>query len=451
LTDGNVVAIVGGGPAGVSCAIALRHLAQVTQRDVRVVLYEAKTFRGRAPHYNQCAGVLSPPIVSVLESRLKVPFPFHLVQRSITQYVLHSDRQEINLDGEGEPSYALRRVQFDDYLLGKAWEAGVEVVNSRVIDLELHGSDVVVYSDSESRRVTAVIGGFGLDDGTCRIFERAVDYQQPKFLTSIVTKVHPKADFLARMGDTIHAFLPSLPEIEFGAVTPKGNHVTINIAGGAVDANAMDRFLALPAVRRLLPSIADRDLELGADDFHYFKGKFPVSLARGYYGDRFAIIGDAAGLIRPFKGKGVTAGCASGVSLAEAMFTRGVSGRAFRDFFCNDDYCREIKDDMPYARTLRWLASVIANRGFLDAIIALARRDAGLRRALYDSVSAHRPYRDIAREAFTPRLVARAAREVVASFGLGSKDGPTLPPQRRQKPATTGTPHQELDSFSDHQ
>lgn len=414
LADGQVVAIVGGGPAGVSCAIALRHLALHMQRDVRVVLYEPKTFRGHAPHYNQCAGVLSPPIVSVLETRLQVPFPRHLVQRRIKRYVLHSERQEIALEGDGEPAYVLRRVQFDDYLLHQAREVGVEVVNSRVIDIERHERDVVLYSDSEGRRVTAVVGAFGLDDGTCRVFERAVGYRQPKFLNSIVTKVHPTAGVLERMGDAIHAFLPSLPEIEFGAMTPKGNHITINIAGAAVDANAMDRFLALPAVRRQLPGDAERHRgELGADDFQYFKGKFPVSLAKGFYGDRFAVIGDAAGLIRPFKGKGVTVGCASGVSLAEAMFTRGISERAFRDFFRHDPYCCEIRDDMLYASALRWLASASANHHFLDAGIALAYRDARLRRALYDSVSAHRPYRQIVAETLSLPLAMAAAREAI--------------------------------------
>ena len=32
-------------------------------------------------------------------------------------------------------------------------------------------------------------------------------------------------------GNRIHAFLPTSPRIEFGAITPKGNHLTINIAG----------------------------------------------------------------------------------------------------------------------------------------------------------------------------------------------------------------------------
>ncbi len=56
----------------------------------------------------------------------------------------------------------------------------------------------------------------------------------------------------------VHAFLPKSPEIEFGAITPKGDYVTINIAGIAVDRPAMQRFLALPEVHAVLPDFAAR-------------------------------------------------------------------------------------------------------------------------------------------------------------------------------------------------
>ena len=41
---------------------------------------------------------------------------------------------------------------------------------------------------------------------------------------------------------------------------------------------------------------------MGTLDYH--RGCFPVKPAKHLFGDRYVTIGDAAGLIRPFKGKG---------------------------------------------------------------------------------------------------------------------------------------------------
>ncbi|HIC89250.1 MAG TPA: hypothetical protein EYP04_07580, partial [Anaerolineae bacterium] len=73
LRNGGHVTIIGGGPGGAACAIALHHLADELNRHIRVTLYEGKTFAGER-HYNQCVGVLSPPIEHILEYDLRVPF-----------------------------------------------------------------------------------------------------------------------------------------------------------------------------------------------------------------------------------------------------------------------------------------------------------------------------------------------------------------------------------------
>ena len=136
---------------------------------------------------------------------------------------------------EGDITYAVRRVNFDDYLLKRAKEKGVEVIHSRVTDVEFNSDWVMVYSESDNTKADVVIGSFGMDDGTAKIFERVTPYSQPRFLNSIVIKIHPGEEFMARFGNFIHAFLPPLNKIEFGAVTPKMNHLTINIAGRSWD------------------------------------------------------------------------------------------------------------------------------------------------------------------------------------------------------------------------
>ncbi|MEK6717849.1 MAG: hypothetical protein AABZ16_10205, partial [candidate division NC10 bacterium] len=222
-------------------------------------------------------------------------------------------------------------------------------------------------------------------------------YRLPPFLETVVTKVHPGGlePVPALLGDRIHAFLPRLPAIEFGALIPKGNHITIIIAGRRVSVPDMQAFLDLPQVRRLLPS--DRAIE------HHFKGAFPVGPARRPFGNRYVTIGDAAGLVRPFKGKGITSAALTGIRAARTILDLGISEEAFHQYYAS---CDDITRDLWYGRAIRHLARITSKRLSLDPILQQARRDPTLRRALYLCVSAQDTYRNIVRGSFRPRLLA---------------------------------------------
>jgi flavin-dependent dehydrogenase len=414
LDHGARVVVIGGGPGGVGAALALRNLARQMGRAVRLTLFEGKVFAGEQ-HFNQCVGVLSPPIDRILQDSLGVPFPRHLVQREITGYVLHSDRHAILLESDDPPAYSVRRVQFDDYLLEQARAGGIQVITSRVTDLEFHADRVIVYSESGNSEADVVVGAFGSDDGTAVVFERATDYRAPRFLSSIVTKIHPRSEFMNAFGNHIHAFLPSASGVEFGAVTPKSNHLTMNIAGERVDARMMDDFLRSRAVQSVLPRLDDAQ---GEHDLAFFKGRFPISQARAFSGDRYVIVGDAAGLVRPFKGKGVNSALLTGTWAARTMLTAGISARAFREYH---QACRDITDDLPYGKAMRGVAIGISKWHLLDAVIALAEQDAHLRRALFDAVSAHRTYRAIVRGMLDARWLARMGLRLAAlPFRIGN-------------------------------
>ncbi len=412
LTEEACVVIIGGGPGGAACGIALRRLAATMNRSLRVILYEGKRFAAES-HYNQCVGVLSPPIDRILEEELGVAFPKHLIQRSITAYVLHGEREQILLKDEEAPSYAVRRVQFDAYLLGQAQACGVEVIQSRVTDLEFHADRVVVYSESIPQEADVVVAAFGLDHGSAHALTSSTPYRQPRFLDSIVTKMHPPEEFMHTFGGHIHAYLPPWPQVEFGAITPKGNHLAINVAGARVDADWMDRFLAWEPVRSVLPAV-DRHRLTNPEDLRYFKGRFPVSIARGFYGDRYVVVGDAAGLVRAFKGKGVNSACLSGLWAAESMLTHGISHAAFAEGYARA--CAETVTDLPYGRAVRLLAIVGATQHLLDPLIIVSRHEPILRTALFDAVSGHRSYRAIVGELLRPAVAIQLAAKLSLSW-----------------------------------
>lgn len=389
INNGDAVAIIGGGPGGVGCAIALKNQSRQMGREIRVRLYESKSQDG-IPRYNQCVGVLSPPIQDILRT-LGVDFPHHLLQRTIEGYVLHSGKQSIILNDKSEPSLAVRRISFDNYMLDQARARGVEVIESRVTGLELYDDSVVLYSESDNIRASVVVGAFGLDDGSALMFSRETAYKQPKFLNSIVTKWHPQTHFIHKFENNIHAFLPPMKKIEFGAVTPKENHLTINIAGEKVNATVMDEFLSYPPLVELLPQSFLQERK----SLSYFKGKFPISIAKGMFGDRYITVGDAAGLVRAFKGKGINSALLSGMRAASVILQNGVSGTSFKEYLKLNN---EIIADLPYGKAIRIFANFIANANLLDYVLRLGQKNASLQRALFNSVSAHKPYRTIVRE-----------------------------------------------------
>ena len=142
-----------------------------------------------------------------------------------------------------------------------------------------------------------------------------------------------------------------------------------------------------------------------------FKGRFPRSLAGRYYGDRFVMAGDASGLVRSFKGKGVTSALQTGIRAAETILSVGISERAFADHYQKANH--DILGDVAYGRLVRALVLVSARTGLLDAGVRAARRDADVRRALLGAVSAHASYQSVVADMMHPGAIAAILRSLL--------------------------------------
>jgi flavin-dependent dehydrogenase len=384
-------------------------MASVSGRQVSITIVEGKQFVG-ARHYNQCVGVLSPPLPSLMREKLDLPFPEHLARGKITGYVLHSGKEELELIGHDEPSVSLRRVQFDAYMLDAARERGISVLEARAVDIEFHNEGVVIYTENAPVEADVVVGSFGLDEGSAAMFSRHTPYIPPRALSSVVTKYHPGPAVMDDFGDNIHAFLPRHPRIEFGGITPKGDHLTINIAGSTVDIPLLRAFMDKDNVRQVAKKLNHAG-KYDPDDLRIFKGRFPCSLARGYYGNRYVMVGDAAGLVRAFKGKGVTSGMLTGARAARTILEAGISQRAFESHYrtANED----IIGDIVYGQLMRRSAIWLARIGLMEIVVRAARRNPRLQQALYDAVSAEAPYRNVLSSSFAPRSVMAVLRNGV--------------------------------------
>ncbi len=392
IMDGSTVAVIGGGPAGSAAAIKLIKEAAKKGIKIKVVVFEGKDFDR---HYNQCVGVLSHPIVEIFEEKLEMPFPEHLIKREISSYMLYSaTNSALELSGE-KGTYATRRILFDRFMLQTAQDLGAEVTRSRVTDIEFNDSGVKIYAEDKFLRADAVIGAFGLDDGIMSVIEHAsrnvFAYKRPpKVLDTLVVKTHIDLNILQeRFGSRIHAFIPlELKNIEFGAITPKGDHIIINIAGRNLTSIDMDNFLGYPPVRVLL-----KGLKLSGLD--YYKGKYPIRPAQRIIGDRFAAAGDATGLIRPYKGKGINVALETGAKAAEIMIKNGISASDLSAYPAAFDHLRA---DFFYGRLFRLLVMISIKTGFVEQVIGMAKDDPHLRDVLFKVVSGEGTYHEVIRE-----------------------------------------------------
>ncbi len=407
------VAIIGGGPSGCATATRLAQLSRERGLGLRVVLFEGKDFER---HFNQCAGVLSPPIEELLHERLDIELPYEIFKRQIFGYRLHAGGKDILLVGphRGGPTYAVRRVVFDRFFLSRAEAEGVEVSRSRVTAVDFPrgegGDKVFLYTEGGMLKADVVVGAFGLDDGMMDVFETGTrgEYRRPgKYMHTFVVKIPSDRAFIEKkLGSIIYAYLfpPGIPRLDFGAVTPKGDHIIVNVAGRRATVQDMFAFLSLDVVRRHLPP-------LDPDTQEVYRGKFPGKPARGATGPRYLVVGDATGWMRPFKGKGINLAIHTGILAAETIVENGTGPGSFRRY---EDRTRKLRADYLYGTWMRHLCKAGEIAGTLGTVLAMAKVDQSVHDALFNAVSGHDSFQNIFFRYARPSVLADVVRNYVA-------------------------------------
>jgi flavin-dependent dehydrogenase len=273
-----------------------------------------------------------------------------------------------------------------------------------VTGVEIHPEDVILFTDSGTHSADVVIGAFGLDDSMQRVFEREAGYRPPRPMESCVIKLHP-ADprVIDRFRGNIEAFLLPVPGVLFGAIVPKGDHLSIVAAGRRVTTRSLLNFLELPHVKKLL----DFDFRVGAP----FKGSFPNGPALRFYGDRYVMVGDATGLVRPFKGKGINSAAITGIRAAETIMNEGISREAFRRYAAR---CRYLAGSVWSGRLAQGLTTLLGRTVGLGPLIRFAASSPDFRKALFGAVAGTEDYKDVLLACFSPRVAFGLARSFLA-------------------------------------
>jgi flavin-dependent dehydrogenase len=270
LDNGSRVAVLGGGPAGSFFAYFLLEMAGRLGLEIELDLYEPRDFSRPAPHgCNMCGGIISESLVQHLATE-GINLPTNVVQRGIESYVLHTDVGDVRIEtplhemrigsvyrGSGPRDIKTMRWQsFDGFLQQRACEKGAQRIAKRVSairlddgrpELQTHAGDAVKYD------LLAV--ATGINAGAARLFADVdFGYTPPATTKTFIREYFLGEDTIAEaLGSAMHVFLLNLPRLEFAALIPKGDYVSVCMLGEEIDDDLVQRFLADPSVRSCFP------------------------------------------------------------------------------------------------------------------------------------------------------------------------------------------------------
>ena len=312
--------IVGGGPGG---STAAWHLARAGRK---VLVLEAKKF----PRVKLCAGWVTRACMKDLELRpADYPHTIQPIEAIVVGY-----GQKLRETRWPEPaSYGIVRKEFDTFLLRRAEASGAEVREGvRVRAVKIEPDAVRVDTGDEWIEGEVVIGAGGFTCPVARALGNLSEEESVVLTQESETEVG--ADLLKKIAPNYG--VPELfAEPDFNGYAwyfTKG--AFLNIGVGCIGKR--------PSVHERRNALLDRLEKSGrlpADlDLTPFKGH-AYAIRRGSVrkvaGERFVLIGDAAGLAKDFSGEGIGPAVRSARMAAEVIL-EWIAGRAGLSQYANE-------------------------------------------------------------------------------------------------------------------
>jgi hypothetical protein len=210
----------------------------------------------------------------------------------------------------------------------------------------------------------------------------------------------------------MHVFLLDIPRLEFAALIPKGDYVTLCLLGDDIDEDLMEQFFASPEVRERFPGKV-----IPPHACHCYP-RINTSAARPAYADRLVMIGDS-GATRLFK-DGIGAAYRTAKAAAKTAVFHGIDADSFREHYA--PLCNRINNDNRVGKFVFNVASLVqkakfARRGVLR-MTANEQLDADsaqrMSTVLWDLFSGSASYTDVFLRTLDPRYIGSLVGNLVA-------------------------------------
>jgi flavin-dependent dehydrogenase len=291
------VAVIGGGPAGSSCAWALRGSG------LDVLVLDRAVF----PRNKLCAGWITPLILEELEFTPH-DYPGSMTMQPITGFRLGTiGEPQVEIRGDQVVSYGIRRCEFDGFLLrrsGARVQEGVPLTS-----IERHDGAWLINHQIHARMLVGAGGHF------CPVARYLGNKGSPAPV--LAQEVEFEMDSSQASGSQVAAEVPELffcrDLLGYGWVFRKSNY--LNVGLGRTDSHEISRhvkeFVSYLAQTRGVTTPAE-----GISGHAY--GLFGRT-QRKIIDDGVVLVGDAAGLAYQESGEGIRPAVESGLMAAHAI------------------------------------------------------------------------------------------------------------------------------------
>ncbi len=287
--------IVGGGPAGSSCAWELR------RRGRKCLILE----RQALPKFKLCAGWITPAVLRALDIDRR-SYPYGMLELRRIRVRLGRSRWSWTFPAE---QYSIRRIEFDNWLLERA---GAEVVAHAAREIVRDGLDYVVDGRFRCRYLV------GAGGTSCPVKRAFFGGERGRLILTQEAEWEAAAP-----GSVCTLFYPFAGPAGYGWFVPKAGAVNVGFGGEASQFGGN--------IKAHWPAFCGLLLERGL-----LSSPPPAPRSHPYYvGSRGGevrrlnafIVGDAAGLATADLGEGIGAAVESGLAAARAIAGSGVYAR----------------------------------------------------------------------------------------------------------------------------
>ncbi len=431
LNDGSRVAVIGGGPAGSFFSFFLLDTARRIDLDIHVDIYEPRDFSRPGPMgCNMCGGIISESLVQMLAAEGLI-LPPTVVQRGIDSYTLHMDVGSVRINTpvaekriaavtRGPGPRDLKEIKwdsFDGYLQKLAVEKGACVINKRVREITWEDGPRLRTGKEFSDAYDLIVLATGVNAAAHSLMKNFdAAYESPQTTKTFIQEYFLGEEVIAEaLGSSMHVFLLDIPRLEFAAIIPKGDYVTVCLLGEDIDNELVSEFLSTPEVKACFPAGWSPEGKSCC-----CSPRISVAGAKHPFGDRYVFVGDC-GVTRLFK-DGIGAAYRTAKAAATTAVLQGISAESFAEHYY--PACRRIENDNLIGKFVFFVTSQIQRRRFTRrAVLRMTENeqmaDPGTRQmsmVLWDTFTGSAPYREILLRTFDPRFIVQLLGNVVISL-----------------------------------
>lgn len=431
LDDGSQVGVIGGGPAGSFFSIFLIDMAERMGLDIKVDIYEPRDYTKPGPvGCNMCGGIISESLVQNLAAE-GINLPPTVVQRGIDSYMLHMDVGSVRIETpleearigavyRGPGPRDLKEIKwgsFDGFLQNLAIKRGANVIKQRVDELLWEGGKPQVKTRKDDPRpYDLVTVSVGVNSASRKLFDNLnFNYQQPKTTKTYIQEYYLGEELIQEvLGSSMHVFLLDIPRLEFAAIIPKGDYVSVCLLGEDIDKDLIQNFMDSREVLGVFPP--DWDFEARSCNC---SPRINIAGAAQPFGDRIVFIGDS-GVTRLYK-DGIGAAYRTAKSAATTAILQGISSQDFQEHYW--PICKTIATDNTIGQVMFFVTRLIqgqkiARRAVLKMTADEQKKTESKKRmsmVLWDMFTGSAPYKEIFVRTLSPVFLVRLIGDLAFS------------------------------------